>query len=60
MDQRILESKKKRRKELAALSFTEKIKILEKLRDRDCVLAAAGLRGKHEPGANDKAAKDNE
>jgi hypothetical protein len=44
MDQRILESKTKRRKELAALSFTEKIKILEKLRDRSERIAASGLR----------------
>jgi hypothetical protein len=46
MDHRILESKKKRRKELASLSFSEKIKILEKLRDRDRAIAAAGLRRK--------------
>ena len=32
------------RKRLAALSFTEKIKILEKLRDREKAIAAAGLR----------------
>ena len=44
MDQRILESKTKRRKELAALSFTEKIGILEKLRDRSEKIAASGLR----------------
>ena len=31
---------------LAALSFSEKIKILEKLRDRDRSIAAAGLRKK--------------
>ena len=30
-----------RRKKLADLSFTEKIKILEKLRDRELVLAEA-------------------
>jgi hypothetical protein len=29
---------------MAALSFTEKIKILEKLRDREKAIAAAGLR----------------
>jgi len=39
-------SKQEMRKELAALSFTEKVKILEKLRDRSEVLAASGLRGK--------------
>jgi hypothetical protein len=30
-----------RRKKLAALSFTEKIKLLEKLRDRSLALAAS-------------------
>ena len=30
-----------RRKKLAALSFTEKIKIMEKLRDRSLILAEA-------------------
>ncbi len=29
---------------LAALSFSEKIKILEKLRDRDKAIASSGLR----------------
>ncbi len=29
---------------MAALSFSEKIKILEKLRDRETAIAAAGLR----------------
>ena len=33
-----------RRKQLAALPFSEKLKILEKLRDRSRVIAAAGLR----------------
>ncbi len=55
-----MRGKQTMRKRLAALSFTEKIKILEKLRDRDRAIAAAGLRGKAERGANDKAAKDNE
>lgn len=32
------------RKKLASLSFSEKIKILEKLRDREKALAAVGLR----------------
>jgi hypothetical protein len=32
------------RKHLSSLSFTEKIKILEKLRDRSLTLAASGLR----------------
>jgi len=38
--------KQEMRKKLAALSFSEKIKILEKLRDRDRAIAASGLRGK--------------
>jgi hypothetical protein len=33
-------------KKLASLSFSEKIKILEKLRDRDKAIAAAGLQKK--------------
>jgi hypothetical protein len=40
--------KSKMRSELAALSFTEKIRILEKLRGRDKAIAAAGLRRKSE------------
>jgi len=32
------------RKKLASLSFSEKIKILEKLRQRSLAIAAAGLR----------------
>jgi hypothetical protein len=32
------------RKKLASLSFSEKIKILEKLRDRSLAIAASGLR----------------
>ena len=43
-------SKQERRKRLAALSFGEKIKILEKLRERSLALAAAGLRRKHVKG----------
>ena len=38
--------KKEMRKRLAALSPTEKIKILEKLRDRSLALAAAGPRNR--------------
>ena len=37
-------SKPKLRARLASLSFTEKIKILEKLRDRSEKIAASGLR----------------
>ena len=36
--------KEEERKRLASLSFTEKIKVLEKLRDRSLALAASGLR----------------
>jgi hypothetical protein len=39
-------SKPKLRAQQAALSFTEKVKILEELRDRDRAIAAAGLRRK--------------
>jgi len=39
-------SKKEMRKRLATLSFSEKIKILERLRDRSLALAASGLRAK--------------
>ena len=44
--ERQIQGKERMRKRLAALSFTEKIKILEKLRDRDKAVAAAGLRRK--------------
>jgi hypothetical protein len=44
--ERQLQGKERMRKRLAALSFTEKIRILEKLRDRDRSIAAAGLRRK--------------
>jgi hypothetical protein len=42
--------KREMRNRLAALSFSEKVKILERLRDRSLALAAAGLRPK---AAND-------
>jgi hypothetical protein len=35
---------KERRKRLASLPFSEKLKMLEKLRDRSGVIAAAGMR----------------
>jgi hypothetical protein len=38
--------KQERRKRLASLSFSEKISILKKLRDRSLAIAASGLRGK--------------
>lgn len=44
------------RGQLAALSFAEKIKILEKLRDREKAIAAAGLRSERK---NDGATKQN-
>ncbi len=40
-------SKPKMRARLRSLSFSEKIKILEKLRDRSVVIAASGLRRKN-------------
>jgi hypothetical protein len=43
-------SKSKLRSRLAALSFTEKVKILEKLRARSEAIAASGLR--QEPSGN--------
>jgi len=53
-------TKQKMRKRLASLSFSEKVKILEKLRDRSLALAASGLRqskgkgnGNKEPGSRD-------
>jgi len=42
-------AKEKMRKALSSLSFTEKIKILEKLRDRSLSLAAWGLRRQGTP-----------
>jgi len=45
----VSESEKERRKRLAALPFSEKLKILEKMRERDRAIAAAGLRKKRDP-----------
>ena len=39
-------SKREMRRKLASLNFSEKIKILEKLRDRSVAIAASGLRRK--------------
>jgi len=50
-------SKPKLQARLAALSFSEKIKILEKLRDREKAIVAAGLRppkNSPKPGTNTK------
>jgi hypothetical protein len=51
-----MDTDKERRKRLASLPFSEKLKILEKLRDRDRAIAASGLRKRkvshavHKPG----------
>jgi hypothetical protein len=50
-------NKKQVRKQLAALSPTEKIKLLEKLRDRSLALARAGMRASpdsHQAGPSRK------
>jgi hypothetical protein len=44
--ERQMQGKERMRQRLAALSFTEKIKILEKLRDLEKAVATAGLRRK--------------
>lgn len=44
LNERAFQAKERMRKRLAALSFDEKIKILEKLRDREKAIAASGLR----------------
>jgi hypothetical protein len=46
------------RKRLTALSFSEKIKILEKLRGRSVTLAASGLRRKSTGVARNNADAD--
>ena len=51
-------SSPKLRARLAALSFSEKIKILENLRERDKAIAASGLKRNAKPGAADRTAKD--
>jgi hypothetical protein len=40
----VLESKRQARRRLASLPFSEKIKLLEKLRDRSLAIAASPLR----------------
>jgi hypothetical protein len=40
----VVMDKREWRKQMAALSFSEKIRILEKLRDRSLAIAASGLR----------------
>jgi hypothetical protein len=41
---KVLESKREMRKHLAELSFSEKLKILEELRNRSLAVAASPLR----------------
>lgn len=43
---KMLEGKEARRKELAALSFEEKLALVEKMRDRSLLLASNPLRRK--------------
>jgi hypothetical protein len=50
--------KSKMRPRLASLSFTEKIKILEKLRDREKAITAAGLRKKPSQTGDQSIKKD--
>jgi hypothetical protein len=52
--------KSKMRTRLASLSFSEKIKTLEKLRDRNDEIAASGLRRKNAAIARKKADKGSE
>jgi len=52
--QRILESKRAARRELASLPFARKLEILEKLRDRSLLIAAGPLRGR-QPRPGEKA-----
>jgi hypothetical protein len=42
--EKILEGKREARKRLAALPFSEKIKLLEQLRDRSLAIAASPLK----------------
>ena len=42
--QRVLESKRAMRKQLAALSFGQKLLVLERLRERRLAIASSGLK----------------
>jgi hypothetical protein len=42
--EKILESKREARKRLAALPFSEKVKLLEQLRDRSLAIAGSPLK----------------
>jgi hypothetical protein len=46
-----MDREKERRKRLASLPFSEKLKLLEKLRERNRVIAASGLRKTLRPEA---------
>ncbi len=46
---KILESKRQTRSRLAALPFSEKVKILERLRDRSLLIASSDLRRSFSP-----------
>jgi hypothetical protein len=50
--------KSRMRKRLASLDFSEKIQILEKLRDRDRAIAAGGLRPKTATSDRKKANRE--
>jgi hypothetical protein len=51
-------SKPKLRARMASLSFSEKIKILEKLRDREQSIAASGLRRRRKQLSDQGSQKD--
>jgi len=50
-------SKDETRRSLASLSYSKKIKILEKLRDRSLMIAASGLRRKTTSGPQKQEVK---
>jgi len=50
---------KESRKKLASLSFTEKVKLLEKLRERSLALAEAGKKLKAKKGEEREAGEAN-
>lgn len=52
--------KQEMRKQLAALSFSDKVKILEKLRDRSLAFAEARRKRKESKDAPDEAPKQGE
>ena len=49
------DAKEEMRKRLKSRSFTEKIKILEMLRDRSLLIAASGLRTSHPSAAPEQS-----